>query len=91
MQHSNSPQIVVAVAPKSQPVGLALSFFFGPFGVFYSSILGGAVMTIISITLAIITVGLSTFLTIPAGMIWSFLATKKYNENLFSSVAPQQV
>jgi hypothetical protein len=66
-------------APKSVGAALALTFFFGPLGLFYSSVTGGVVMLILSVVLATVTGGVSLFLTWPACMIWGAIAASNYN------------
>ena len=65
--------------PKSVGVALLLTFLFGPFGMFYSTVTGAVVMLIISISLAVCTFGISLFITWPICMAWAaFAAAESY-------------
>lgn len=59
---------------KSVVVALLLTFLFGPFGMFYSTIVGGLVMVPVSIVGIFLTFGLSIFITHPICMIWAAVA-----------------
>jgi hypothetical protein len=69
-------------APKSMVASLLLTFFFGPFGLFYASIVGGIVMLIVTFVAAALTLGFSVLVTWPICMIWAAIATSNYNTRL---------
>jgi outer membrane biosynthesis protein TonB len=83
---NSSPQAVaggpatVFVKQKSVLLALVLTFFFGPFGMFYSTITGAIVMLLVNIILVVPTAGLITFITWPLGMIWGGVAAASYNK-----------
>ena len=70
--------VVVTRSPKS--VGLAL--FFGPLGMFYSTILGAIIMLIVNVIVGIFTLGVGLFVTIPIGVIWAAIAASCHNSKL---------
>lgn len=70
--------------PKSVGAALALTFFLGPLGLFYSSVVGGVVMLIASVVFASFTFGVSLFITWPICMIWGAIAASNYNATLAS-------
>lgn len=72
-------QPVLVGAPKSVGLALVLTFFFGPLGLLYSSVLGGIIMLVVSVTLAAVTFGVSLFLTWPICMIWGAIAASNQN------------
>ncbi len=76
--------VVVTKSPKSMGVSLLLTFLFGPFGMMYSTILGGIIMLVINIVVGIITLGLGLLLTWPIMLIWAGVATKTYNNKLMN-------
>ena len=41
------PPPIIVQPPKSVAIGIILALFFGPLGLFYSSVLGGVVMLVI--------------------------------------------
>jgi len=43
---------------KSVGAALVLTFFFGPLGLFYITVLGAVIMTVVAIIVAILTVGI---------------------------------
>ncbi|MGB8151145.1 MAG: hypothetical protein WA304_04425 [Candidatus Cybelea sp.] len=75
-------QPVLVGAPKSVALALVLTFFFGPLGLLYSSVLGGIIMLVVSVALAAVTFGVSLFLTWPICMVWSAIAASNYNGGL---------
>ena len=76
--------VVVTRSPKSVGIAIALSLFFGPFGMFYSTIIGGIVMLIVKIIVAIVTFGFGLLLTWPIGVIWAAIAASTHNKKLMS-------
>ena len=81
VQQSAAPAVLVA-APKSVATALILTFFFGPLGMFYSTVSGAIIMLIASIMLAAFTLGFSLFITWPICMIWGAVAASQYNNRL---------
>jgi hypothetical protein len=77
-----APAYVTAIPPKSMAASLLLTFFFGPFGLFYASVTGGIVMLIATFVGAALTFGVSLFVTWPICMIWAAVATTNYNARL---------
>jgi hypothetical protein len=75
-----APAGVATAQPKSMAVALLLTFFFGPLGLFYASVTGGIVMTIISFIVAIVTLGFGLLITGPICMVWAAIATNNANE-----------
>lgn len=76
--------IVVTKSPKSVGVAIALAMFFGPLGMFYSTILGAIIMIIVNVAVGILTFGVGLFITIPIGMIWAAIAASSHNRKLMS-------
>ena len=81
--------LIVQSAPrKSMVVALLLTFFFGPLGLLYSSLMGTIVLSVIALALFLLTVltfGLTVhLLTIPwiASMIWAAIAVYRRNTGL---------
>lgn len=91
-QVQSSPgYLVAAQPPKSMAAALLLTFFFGPLGLFYASVLGGIVMLLVSIVVAIGTLGLGLLITVPICMIWAAVATSNYNARFMHSVNQTQI
>lgn len=74
--------VVITKSPKSMGISIALTLFFGPLGMFYSTILGAIVMIIIDIIVGLITLGLGLLITWPIQVIWAAIATSMYNKKL---------
>lgn len=74
--------VIVTRSPKSMGVSLLLTFLFGPFGMFYSTITGAIIMIIIDLIVGIFTMGIGLIITWPIKMIWAGIATKSYNNKL---------
>src|SRR5471030_1864700 len=62
-------QVVVVVSPKIVGISIILTILFGPLGMFYSTVPGAIVMIVISVIVAILTVGFGLILTWPVCVI----------------------
>lgn len=82
MSSPNAGQTVVAVPLKSVGVSLLLTFFFGPLGMFYSTVWGAIIMIIISVVLFLVTFGIGVFITWPVSMIWGAIAASAHNNKV---------
>ncbi len=80
----NQASVIVTRSPKSQGIGLILTLLFGPLGLFYGSIIGGIIMSIISIPVAIFTMGIGLLAVIPICCVWSLIAVGAHNKSLLS-------
>ncbi len=69
----------VASARKSVVLAFILAALFGPFGLFYSSVLGGIVMLVLSGAGAVLTFGLALLVSWPVCALWAVIATLRYN------------
>lgn len=88
-QHNTSDLIRAQVAlsnKKSMGAALALTFFFGPLGLFYASVIGGIVMLIVTIVVAIFTLGIGLLITQPICLIWAGLAVSGQNSKIDAAV-----
>jgi hypothetical protein len=83
---------MVLVQPKSVGLALVLTFFFGPLGLCYASVIGGIIMLIVSVILAMMTWGVSVLITWPTCMIWGAIAASNYNSRIaLSGRGPTQI
>jgi hypothetical protein len=67
---------------KSMAASILLSFFFGPFGMFYSTIPGALVMLFAGGAFDLLTMGIGVLLTWPGCILWSTLATNSHNNKV---------
>jgi hypothetical protein len=74
----------VVVSPKNVGVSIILTVLFGPLGMFYSTIIGGIVMTIVSAVVGIATFGIGLAVTWPVSVIWGLVSTMAYNRRIMS-------
>lgn len=74
--------IQVNLPLKSVGVSLVLTFFFGSFGLLYSSIVAGIIMFFVEVIVAIFTFGFGLILTHPICMVWGAIATNAYNKKM---------
>jgi len=81
---NEQPQRVVVTSTKSMGVSIILTILFGPLGMFYSTILGGIVMSIISLVVGVLTFGMGLIITWPICVIWAAIATNSYNIKLLA-------
>jgi hypothetical protein len=79
-------QTVVNVGSRKCVAGaVILAFLFGPLGMLYATVPGGLIMMVISVLIAIPTLGVGLLITVPAGMIWAGAAASGHNSRLASS------
>ena len=74
--------VVVTRSPKSVGISIALTLFFGPLGMFYSTIIGAIIMSIITVIVGIFTMGIGLIIIWPINVIWAAIATNSYNKKL---------
>lgn len=79
---STTPKIVIVAPTKSVGIAIILTILLGPFGMFYSTIWGGVIMTLVSIVVGILTFGYGIFVLWPIYIIWAALAANAYNKKL---------
>lgn len=84
-------QYIVMKSPKSLGIGLILTFFLGPIGLFYATISGAIIMFIIDAIFAVIgffTLGYSLIITAPlvnlVCMVWAYVKINSYNKALMA-------
>lgn len=66
-----------------------LAALFGPLGLFYSSVLGGIVMLILSGGGAVMTLGLALLVSWPVCALWAVIATLRHNARVTPPRAPR--
>lgn len=76
--------VVITRSPKSQGVSFILTFLFGPLGLFYSTVVGGIIMLVLGIIIAIVTLGLGAILAWLGSIIWGAIAVSAHNKKLMS-------
>jgi hypothetical protein len=64
---------------KSVVLSLVLTFFLGPFGMLYSTVLGALIMLVLYVVLGIITLGWAIAVLHPIAMIWGAVAADRAN------------
>ena len=77
---------MVSSGEKSMVASILLSLIFGPLGLLYASVTGGIVMLLVSIVVAIFTLGFGLLITFPICIIWAVVATNTYNENVRQNI-----
>lgn len=87
-QQTTQPQYqqTVVIVGKQKSVGVAflLAFLFGPLGLLYASVVGGIVMIIVSVLVAIVTLGLGLLITWPICIVWAIIAANSANKKMAS-------
>jgi hypothetical protein len=80
---------------KSVGVGVLLTLLFGGFGVFYASVVGGAILSALQVlffVIALLTLGLGGILFIPlwiVALIVTCVAIEGHNKRLAAALRPQ--
>lgn len=77
--------------PKDKSVGaaLVLTFLFGPLGLLYASVVGGLVMILTAVLVAVLTLGLGLLLVWPVTMIWGAIAASNQHSRYQAWLARQ--
>jgi hypothetical protein len=66
---------------KSVGAALALTFFFGPLGLFYINVRGAIIAIVVSIIVGLLTFGFGLLFVWPVTMVWAAVtASKKHQE-----------
>lgn len=86
VQPPPAQNVVVLANRKSVAAALVLTFFFGPLGMFYSTVAGALIMLVVTILGALVTGGISLFLTGPVCMVWAAVAANQANDKLMRQV-----
>ena len=90
MSDENKTTRTVIVTPtKSVGIAILLTVLFGSLGMFYSTVWGGIIMTILSIIVGVVTVGLGLLITWPISIIWGAMAASSYNKILLAQGGQQ--
>ena len=85
-----SKQLLFLAQKKSIGIAFVLTFFFGPLGMFYSTVEGGIIMliiTTITVMITFFTFGFGLFLMFIVGLvciIWGMIAASEHNEKLLA-------
>ncbi len=80
--------------PKSVIIGILAAIFFQPFGLFYSSLWGGIVMTLLLVTGYVVyyLIGQSPYsfmffwIQPPVNIIWSIIAVTRHNRKMMKEI-----
>ena len=86
----SAPAVVVLSPPKSVVTALVLTFFFGPLGMFYSTVLGAVVMIVAALVIGPLTLGIGLFLIWPLSMVWGAVAAANANKQATANVTMAQ-
>ena len=82
---SNEINRTVIINPgKSVLVAFLLTLFFGPLGMFYSTVIGAVIMLILYIVVGIVTLGIGLLVLHPIAIIWACLAVSIANQKLLN-------
>ena len=65
---------------KSTILALVLCFFFGPLGMFYSTVPGAIIMCILYVVIGILTLGWGLIALHPIAIIWGVWAAHRANQ-----------
>lgn len=82
---SSSRPVIVVASTKSMGVGIILALLFGPLGLLYSSVLAAVVMFVVSIVVAIFTMGIGLLFTNPICAVWAAVAVNSSNKKLLGA------
>lgn len=82
MATEQARQVVVVTPTKSAGVAILLTVLFGPLGMFYSTIAGAIVMIVVSLVVALFTLGFGLILTWPICIVWAAMAASSHNKKL---------
>lgn len=81
MSNGANKTVVVNVG-KSVVASILLTFFFGPLGMFYSTVLGAIIMIVLYVIIGFITLGFGLIVLHPIAIVWGAVAVSNYNKKL---------
>ncbi|HEV7427987.1 MAG TPA: hypothetical protein VGQ46_16645 [Thermoanaerobaculia bacterium] len=84
MSEQPAPRPLIVVPTKSVGIAILLTVFFGPLGMFYSTVIGAIVMFFINVLAIFFTAGLGLFVTWPIGIVWAAMAASSHNQRLLA-------
>lgn len=67
---------------KSVATAIVLTFFFGPLGMFYSTVAGALIMFFVGGFFIAVTLGLAILLVWPGSILWAALAANAHNQRI---------
>jgi hypothetical protein len=73
--------------PKSAALAFVLTFFFGPFGMLYSTVAGGLIMLVVELILVPLTFGLALIILWPVQLVWAVVAASNANRQAAGTYA----
>lgn len=80
IQQSAPQQIVFITKQKSVLVAFLLTFFFGPLGLLYASVIGGITLMVLGFIIGIMTLGIGLVFAWVASIIWAVVAVNMHNK-----------
>lgn len=81
------PRNIVLSPTKNVGTSLILTILLGPLGMLYSTVLGSIIMLIVSIPVAIFTLGFGLLLVWPICVIWGAMAVSSSNKKMLAGAA----
>jgi len=81
---NTSARTIVVTPTKSVGIAIILTVLFGSLGMFYSTVWGGVIMTVLSIVVGVATLGIGLLVTWPISIIWGAWAASSYNKKLLA-------
>jgi hypothetical protein len=81
--------VIQVSSPKSVAGAVLLALFFGPLGMLYATVPGALIMFVISLMVALATLGLGLLITLPICAIWAGIAASNHNQRLHGTTAHQ--
>lgn len=88
MSEQPAKQVIVVAQTKSVGIAILLTVFFGPLGMFYSTIAGAITMFFINLLMLLLTAGIGLLLTWPINIIWAAVAANSHNKKLLGGINP---
>ena len=83
---ATTQQVVIVGTPKSVGVSIILTVLFGPLGMLYSTVAGGATMMVVSLIVVALTFGIGLFVIWPICVAWGAMAASAHNKKLNGAV-----
>lgn len=82
-------QPIVVTSTKNVGIAILLTVLFGSLGMFYSTVWGAVIMTVLSIIIGVLTLGIGLLITWPVSIIWGAMAASSYNKSLLAQAGQQ--
>lgn len=86
-----TPGTIIVAPRKSHVTGFLLTLFFGPLGLLYATPIGALVLIVLTVIVALFTLGIGAILGWLTAIVWSVIAIMLHNRRVAAAMHPETV